>query len=427
MPGPKKPQKPRSAGASFVRLLWRTPIFALPFAVFFAMLASDFKNFKAYYLLSFIFAFVNGIAAWGVGRFLDSRRARAAARPGGSSGGIALTAEISLFVGAAILGTAVAALTIHFTILPNFLSNPHEIVVMVTFSLLFCALFLGVSYSMHFYGEALARARSEEELNLARRIQRSFLLSSFPQRSGIELHALNLSSKQCSGDFYDVVPAGDGGVLLCIADVSGKGVPAALLSSMLQASLRTQAPLLQPVGAMIENVNGMLCQGVGNGQFATMFLARIDEATMQLQYVNAGHNPPILVRADGSRVLLTAGGPMVGSFEGVAFEQAEVALAPGDRLVMYTDGVSEAMNASMEMYGDDRVGDLAASLPRDESAQQTIDSILGALRGFLAGEEPQDDMTLLVVKVLGAPDAARGAAVAPATLPALASLPSRSR
>src|SRR5258708_11582203 len=216
---------------------------------------------------------------------------------------------------------------------------------------------------MHFYGEALARARSEEELNLARRIQRSFLLSSFPQRSGLEVHALNVSSKQCSGDFYDVVPAGDGAVLLCIADVSGKGVPAALLSSMLQASLRTQAPLLQPVGAMIENVNGMLCQGVGNGQFATMFLARIDEATMKLQYVNAGHNPPVLVRADGSRLLLEAGGAMGGSFEGVAFEQAEVALAPGDRPGVYTDGGSEAMNARMGMYADHRVGGPPASLP----------------------------------------------------------------
>jgi len=108
---------------------------------------------------------------------------------------------------------------------------------------------------------------------------------------------------------------------------------------------------------------------------------------------------------------------MVGSFEGVAFEQAEVALSPGDRLVMYTDGVSEAMNASMEMYGDDRVGDLAASLPRDESPQQTIDSILGALRGFLAGEEPQDDMTLMVVKVLG-----QGAPAATGT-PALTAVP----
>jgi serine phosphatase RsbU (regulator of sigma subunit) len=424
MAKPKKPQKPRSTGASLFRLLWRTPIFALPFAIFFALLNKAFKpgDFVLIYELSFIFALCNGLASWSVGRFLDRRRARTAA-DAVANPRLNLTAEIAMFVGAAILGSTVAALTIHYTIFPSFLSDPHEIVVMVTFALLFCALFLGMSYATHFYGEALARARSEEELNLARRIQRSFLLSAFPQRSGIEVHALNVSSKQCSGDFYDVVPAGDGGVLLCIADVSGKGVPAALLSSMLQASLRTQAPLLQPVGAMIENVNGMLCQGVGNGQFATMFLARIDERSMKLQYVNAGHNAPILVRADGSRVLLEAGGPMVGSFENVAFDQAEIALTPGDRLVMYTDGVSEAMNASMEMYGDDRVGDLAASLPRDESAQQTIDSILGALRGFLAGEEPQDDMTLMVVKVLGSP----ALTPVPEALPALAASPEGAR
>ncbi len=408
-------------GGGLLRILWRTPIFAVPFALFFALLERGLKHLGTFYILPLIFAYANAFAAFGVGMFLDVRHTREKARVGAATGRTALVGEILMFMAAAIIASALAAVIIHFTLIPSFLSDPHSIVVMIVFSLIFCALFLGVSYAMHFYGEALARARSEEELNLARRIQRSFLLSAFPQRSGLEVHALNVSSKQVSGDFYDVVPA-EGGFLLCIADVSGKGVPAALLSSMLQASLRTQAPLLQPVGAMISNVNGMLCQGVANGQFATMFLARIDEATMKLQYVNAGHNPPVLVRADGSRLLLEAGGPMVGSFEGVAFEQAEVALAPGDRLVMYTDGVSEAMNASMEMYGDDRVGDLAASLPRGESAAQTIDSILGALRGFLAGEEPQDDMTLMVVKVLGTGAPAAGAAPAlvavPASLPA---------
>jgi serine phosphatase RsbU (regulator of sigma subunit) len=387
-------------GAGLLRILWRTPLFAVPFALFFALLEGGFKDIGTFYILALIFAYANALGAFGVGMFLDARRSRAEARVDVASGRSALAGEITLFMAAAIVASALAAAVIHFTLLPSFLSKPQQVVQMLVFSLLFCALFLGISYATHFYGEALARARSEEELNLARRIQRSFLLSSFPQRSGLEVHALNVSSKQVSGDFYDVVPA-EGGFLLCIADVSGKGVPAALLSSMLQASLRTQAPLLQPVGAMISNVNGMLCQGVANGQFATMFLARIDETRMTLQYVNAGHNPPILVHADGRRELLEAGGPMVGSFEAAAFEQAEVALAPGDRIVLYTDGVSEAMNARMEMYGDDRVGDLAASLPGGDSAAQTIDSILGALRGFLAGEEPQDDMTLMVVKVLG--------------------------
>jgi len=407
LPRMAKPKpKPRTRAQSFVRMMVRTPVFAVPFAIFFSILGGGFKQFGAIYLLSFIFSLCNGLTAWTVGAIMDARRKRMQALGVATNQRLNLTIEIASFVGAAIFGSTAAALIIHYTLIPKFLDDPRQIVQVVMFALLFCALFLGMSYAFHFYGEALAKARSEEELNLARRIQRSFLLSSFPQRSGIEVHALNVSSKQCSGDFYDVVPAGDGGVLLCIADVSGKGVPAALLSSMLQASLRTQAPLLQPVNAMIANVNGMLCQGVGNGQFATMFLARIDEAAMRLQYVNAGHNPPVLLRADGTRMLLEAGGPMVGSFEGVPFEQGEVPLQPGDRLVAYTDGVSEAMNANMEMYGDDRVADFAASLPREESAAQTIDSILTSLRGFLAGEEPQDDMTLLVVRVLGQPAAA---------------------
>jgi sigma-B regulation protein RsbU (phosphoserine phosphatase) len=228
-----------------------------------------------------------------------------------------------------------------------------------------------------------------------------------------------VSSKQVSGDFYDVVPAGDRAFLLCIADVSGKGVPAALLGSMLQASLRTHAPITTSVGTMMSNVNGLLCQGVANGQFATMFLARVDEDAMRLDYVNAGHNHPVLFRAGGERVVLDKGGPMVGIIDDVPFEQGSVALLPGDRIVLYTDGLSEAMDRQKEMYGDERLVDLAGSLPAELSARESIDSIVGALTQFLDGEEPQDDMTLMIVRVLGS---ATPGATAPAA-PALAALP----
>jgi hypothetical protein len=252
-------KKPLTRAQSFLRMIVRTPVFAVPFALFFALLEpGGFKNFWTIYLLSLVFSLCNALSAWTVGEILDLRRARMEAQGNAANKRLNLTVEIGSFVGAAVFGSTAAALIIHFTLIPNFLSDPRQIALVVVFAMIFCALFLGLSYAFHFYGESLAKARSEEELNLARRIQRSFLLSSFPQRSGIEVHALNVSSKQCSGDFYDVVPAGDGASLLCIADVSGKGVPAALLSSMLQASLRTQAPLLQPVGAMISNVNGML-------------------------------------------------------------------------------------------------------------------------------------------------------------------------
>jgi sigma-B regulation protein RsbU (phosphoserine phosphatase) len=171
---------------------------------------------------------------------------------------------------------------------------------------------------------------------------------------------------------------------------------------------------------MVTNVNQLLCQGVANGQFATMFLGRVDEATMTLSYVNAGHNHPVLVRANGTRELLEKGGPMVGILDGIPFEEAEVALSPGDRVVIYTDGLSEAMDAQKEMYGDERIVDLAVALPQDQSARESTDSIMAALSSFLDGEEPQDDMTLMVLRVFGASSGAPGfpARPAPAALPA---------
>src|SRR6185369_2760707 len=134
---------------------------------------------------------------------------------------------------------------------------------------------------------------ADQELTLARRIQRSFLLESFPQRPRLEVHATNISSREVSGDFYDVVPVADNGLLLAVADVSGNGVPAALLSSMLQASVRTQAGATPSVSAMMGRINSLACQRTATGQFATFFLAWIDERTMRLHYTNAGHNQPI--------------------------------------------------------------------------------------------------------------------------------------
>ena len=400
-----RPQTPRS---SLIRMLWVGALLAIPFALFFKLLFGGARSsFFAFYLVSIIFCYANSIATWAVGWFVVTRLM------GGRKGGKAIVLEVASYASAAIIASFAAAVILHFTLVPGFLGNLRQFMIIGMFTLLFAALFIGLSYAAHFYQEAIARARSEEELNLARRIQRSFLLSQFPSRPGIEVHALNVSSKQVSGDFYDVVPAGDRAFLLCVADVSGKGVPAALLGSMLQASLRTQAPIATSVGAMVTNLNHMLCEGVANGQFATLFLGRVDEATMSLSYVNAGHNHPVLLRANGARELLDKGGPMVGIIDGIPFEEAAVALAPGDRIVLYTDGLSEAMDAKLEMYGDERIADVAAALPADQSARESIDSIMAGISAFLAGEEPQDDMTLMVLRVLGVPEPAPGPAALP--------------
>jgi serine phosphatase RsbU (regulator of sigma subunit) len=412
--------RPDTAVSQLVYFLWAGVFWAIPFALFFGFLSGGtWAAFRTIYLVSVVFTYCNALASWAARWFVIPAVSGRKEGDRASTRSNAIVLDVVIHVTAVLAGSLIAATIVHFTLIKGFLGSARAFVVVGMFTLLFAALIIGLSYAYHFYKDALVRARSEEEMSLARRIQRSFLLSQFPARPGIEVHALNVSSKQVSGDFYDVVPAGDRAFLVCVADVSGKGVPAALLGSMLQASLRTQAPIATSVGAMVTNVNQLLCQGVANGQFATMFLGRIDEAKMSLSYVNAGHNHPVLVRANGTRELLARGGPMVGILEGIPFEEAEVALSPGDRVVIYTDGLSEAMDAQKEMYGDERLVDLAAALPQDQTARESTDSIMAALSSFLNGEEPQDDMTLMVLRVFGASNGAKDslARTAQAALP----------
>jgi sigma-B regulation protein RsbU (phosphoserine phosphatase) len=214
----------------------------------------------------------------------------------------------------------------------------------------------------------------------------------------IEVHAVNISSRQVSGDFYDVVAADDS-VLLAIADVSGKGVAAALMSSMLQASLRTQAGSQESVAGMLLNMNRLLCGGAPTGKFATFFLARVHEPTLRLTYSNAGHNHPLLRRRDGTIQELSEGGLLLGIREPIQLAEASVDLAPGDVLLLYTDGISEAADAKQELYGEERLTALFRILPPDLSASETADRVLAAVRTHLNGVEAGDDMTLVVLRV----------------------------
>lgn len=389
---------PPTPAAEFLHLLWRGPVLSLPFAVFFTVvMGAPWAWFGRMFLVALIFSYVISLAIWLYGWWEQRMGGRGPldAKTGGR--GTILT--VLRYMAVSLVGTIAGAAIIHFTVLPGFLGSFRALTVVLMYGTLFAALFIGVIFAFHFYEHAIARVRSEEELNLARRIQRSFLISNFPDRPGLEVHALNVSSKEVSGDFYDVVPVGGNGYLLCIADVSGKGVPAALLGSMLQASLRTQAPLLGSVASIVTGINRLVCEISPAGQFATLFLAHVDEATMRLSYVNAGHNPPALLRADGTRALLECGGTVVGVSEAIPFEEDVVQLRPGDRVVFYTDGLSEGMNSRQEMYGDERAVDFAAALPAAQNPRQQIDSMLADLTRFLAGVEPQDDITLMVLRI----------------------------
>jgi phosphoserine phosphatase RsbU/P len=248
--------------------------------------------------------------------------------------------------------------------------------------------------------ERVSLARVEQELALAQRIQRTSLLSEFPCLPRCEVHAFYVPSKEVGGDFYDVVATGDGAHLVAIADVSGKGVPAALLSAMLQASLRTQAESVSAVGDILRNINSLLFRSTEPGQFATFFLARVDGERLELTFSNAGHNWPVVFRRRGGRDFLVRGGTPLGILERGAFETDHVTLEPGDVVLCYTDGITEARDAGGEEFGEERLMALAESLPRDLDARAFGERVLAGHREFLAGTDSQDDVTLVVLRAL---------------------------
>jgi sigma-B regulation protein RsbU (phosphoserine phosphatase) len=247
--------------------------------------------------------------------------------------------------------------------------------------------------------DRVAVARFEEELNLARQIQRNSLLSEFPPIPGAEVHAVYIPSRQVGGDFYDVVPTADGGYLLAIADVSGKGVPAALLSSMLQASLRTQADSPRSVTHILKTINNLMYHSTATHQFATFFLARVDTPARAMSFSNAGHNYPLLIRKGDERRTLERGGTILGILEHVDFEEDRVALTPGDLVVLYTDGLSEAMDENGDQFGEERLYQCLAAMPPSLSAREVSERVLAEVRQFLDGAELQDDLTLLVLRM----------------------------
>ena len=247
--------------------------------------------------------------------------------------------------------------------------------------------------------DRVAVARFEEELNLARQIQRNSLLSEFPALPRCEVHALTLPSKHVGGDLYDVVQAGeDGSWFVAIADVSGKGVPAALLSSMLQASLRTQAASVRSPAEILRNINHLMYRSTAIQQFATFFLARVDGERLELSFSNAGHNWPVLLRPGHERRFLERGGLILGIQEGAEFEEERVSLLPGDLVVLYSDGMEDQHNPAAEHYGRTR---LTRSLGRhlQQSPQAIVDAVFQDLDLFADGRETFDDQTLIVMRV----------------------------
>ncbi len=247
--------------------------------------------------------------------------------------------------------------------------------------------------------EQLATRLFEEEVATARRIQQQLLPETPPELPGWELSASNSPSRQVGGDYHDFLPLPGNRVGIAIADVSGKGVPAALLMSNLQASLRVRVLSGLGVDVVVRDVNRQICRNTGHESFISFFLGELDLERGRLSFVNAGHNAPILLRSDGRVELLETGGLLLGVFPEASYERGEVEMGFGDILAMYTDGVTEAWNDAGDMFTEERLFE-TLRLHRGDSIANLHGRILDDVRTFQAGRAPDDDLTLVLLKRL---------------------------
>ena len=252
--------------------------------------------------------------------------------------------------------------------------------------------------------EVAARAKQARDIEIARDVQQRLLPQEFPPISGLDYAGTCRAALGVGGDYYDFIPLSGTLLGIAIGDVSGKGIPAALLMASLRAYLRGaqtihhQADLTE----VMRNLNMLVYESSAANRYATFFYGELDLTTRVLTYVNAGHNPPMLFRRgaiDAQVDRLDTGGPVIGLIEDCTYQQGTVTLTAGDVLVAYTDGISEAMNGANEEWGEDRM--MAAVEPkRSASAATLIDVLMNAADTFVAGAPQHDDMTLLVVRAV---------------------------
>ncbi len=245
--------------------------------------------------------------------------------------------------------------------------------------------------------ETIEKRRLEEELAIASNIQSRLFPKRLPEISGYDLAARSIPTRHIGGDYYDAIELGDGRILIAIADVSGKGIPAALLMSNVQASLRALCGPTMDLPANAARINDIIYANTDFNKYATFFYGILDPSTHSFVYTNAGHNPPILLRASDEIETLDAGGLPVGLMPGSGYDGATVEIGPGDVLVMYTDGVTEAANTENQEFDTPRLEALTR-----EGASGTVATLLDRVYDevalFTTGMPQGDDITMMILK-----------------------------
>jgi sigma-B regulation protein RsbU (phosphoserine phosphatase) len=250
------------------------------------------------------------------------------------------------------------------------------------------------------FQETLEKQRLEEELNVARKIQKNLLPKSLPVIEFYDIYGINISSKQVGGDYYDVIPLDVDRYIFAIGDVSGKSVPAALLMANLQAGLRVMVNQSIPLPEIVSNLNNLIYNNTDPDKYITFFIGILDVKKNVFEYINAGHNPPILCDHDGKMEILDVGGIILGMMPNFSYPSAHIELQKNDFILTYTDGINEAIDPSdarEEEYGEERLRKVILKT-RERSTRDLANAVLEDIREFTRNNLDSDDVTMLVLK-----------------------------
>ncbi len=249
------------------------------------------------------------------------------------------------------------------------------------------------------FEQALEKSRMEREMALAAQIQRNFLPKENPAVCNYEICGANRSCFQVGGDYYDFIPIDASRIGIAIADVSGKGVSASLLMASLRASLHAEVNARYDLTAVVRKLSEFVYRSSESNDFISFFFCELNTETGRLVYVNAGHNPPLKMVADGGFERLDSTGCCLGMFEGSKYELREQALLPGDLLCLYTDGITEFQDTEKQQFGEERLIGLLRER-RSMPARKIMDEVFEEVHAFSTCAVPQDDMTVVIIKRL---------------------------
>jgi serine phosphatase RsbU (regulator of sigma subunit) len=382
------------------RFLIRPILFAIPFAFFFSYLQGNgLRSVGSYYIATLIFAFCVVFAIEANRRWVAPRIS-----PDSKRGGLPQPLIIASYAVAAMLGSVCAGLLMHFTIAPDTFGSSRDIVLLLMFSAIFTALFLGLIYARRMkrlYDRRIRdETREEQELKVAAAMQQALLPPRLHSGNTYAAAAASIPCRTIGGDFFEYLTLPGERVGFALGDVAGKGPPAAILASLVQGIFSTHVGEDQGPARTMARLNQALFRRGIEARFATMAYVVL-AAGGELVSCSAGHNPAFLIGASGSIRRLEKGGLVVGAFENAAYEEESTRLEPGDTLVLFSDGVSDAENPRGEQFGEDRLRAVLADGAARLTPEGVLDRVLHATREFAGDQPPADDITVLVVRYFG--------------------------